>query len=399
MGREDKKNEVIRTATCMEFHPVQRVDKRELQRYMKIPMTEIAGLGTTFAEMVPGFRTVTSTSIINTEGLWRCSYPSGVTGQLAEFKDGSGNLGTIMSNNRIVGQARWNPAKSVTSVNTFTVPVSPLNMFMAAALIEMNHKIDQIQRLGEEILSYQKERDRAELEANFEALTDTYDKLKYNLQEETWQKLKYSDVQSIKRQTAAHIKLLRNQIEKSINKRDLFHNKLQTDQMIRNVQNDFRSYRMAIFMYCFATFLEVLLQGNFSKEYLEEICNDLNHRAVGYKEFYTDCYNKLEHSSKTTVESKLLKGIAKASSDAGRTIRKIPIVEKGLLDEALIYAGDTVSGYNRRQTDSAMQDFTANMQSGARQFIDGIQRISQLYNSPMEVMIDADYVYLKLGTQ
>ena len=396
MKADDRKNQIIKAATSMEFHPAEITDSTKLNGYKKIPMTEISGLGAMFAEMVPPLRQVTSTSAVNMEGLYRCTFPAGVSGQLAQFNDGSGYLGTIM-NNGIVGQARWNPVDSVSSVSKMTVPVSPVSLFMAAAIIEMNRKLDRIQKLGEEILSYQKEKDRFELEANLDTLADTYNKFKYNLSDQNWLKLKYNDVQTIKRDTLAKIKHLRSQIERSMDKHDLVHNNQQTDQMARKVQADFQLYRMGVFMYSFATFLEVLLQENFSKDYLDAICRDIDDLAVKYRLFYTDCYNKLEHSSKTTLESKLLKGLSKASDNAGRAIRKIPVIEKGPIDEILIGAGQSVKDLGRKKTDETMQDFTKNMQSGAGQFVDGIEQISRLYNNPMDVLVDKDSVYLKLA--
>lgn len=394
MEPNDRENEIIKQTGAIELRPVDRIDDKNLRMYKKIPLTEISGLGAAFAEMIPKFRSVTETSVIQVDGLWRCSFPEGVSGELAKFRDGSGYLGTIM-NNGIVGQARWNPVDSVSTTRVLTAPISPLNVFMAAAMIEMNRKLNQIQKTGEEILSYQKEKDRAEQEANFEELEDIYNKFKYNVQNEEWKRLKYIDVQSIRRQTSAQMKLLQTQINKSMDRHDPIHNSQQTSQMVQKVQSDFQLYRLAVFLYSFATFLEILLQGNFSKEFLESVRADINERSIRYREFYTECYSKLEHSSKTTVKSKLLKGLAKASGDAGRAIHKIPIIEKGPLDEALVSAEKSVSYYDRQQTEKGLQSFRDNMRSGAGQFADGIEQLSKLYNSPLEVLVDKNNMYLK----
>ena len=68
----------------------------------KIPFTEIAALGGSFAGVVETMVTPAA------EGVYRCVFPKGVTGTLAMAKDGSGALGAIM-NDGIVGQARWIP--------------------------------------------------------------------------------------------------------------------------------------------------------------------------------------------------------------------------------------------------------------------------------------------------
>lgn len=390
------KEEIIRAATSMDFRPVEIPSSDVFEKYKKIPMTELAGMGSFFAEMIPEFRTVTGTTTINAEGLYRCTFPKGVTGKLAAFKDGSGSMGTIVNSHGIAGQARWNKIHSITGTQKYTVPISPLSMFMAATMVEMNHKLDKIQKLGEEILSYQKQKDRAKQKADFEQLLDVYEKFKYNIQNETWQKLKYNYVQFIKRDTSAQMKHLRGQIDASMNKHDLFHTNMQTDQMIRKVQSDFIQYRLSVFMYAFSTFLETLLLNNFSEDYLKAICHDINDCAVAYREYYTDCYNKLMHSSQTTIGSGLLKGISSASGNVGRAIHKIPVIEKGPLDEFLVDTGRSIDQFGKEQTDKTLYKFRQNMTSGAEQFSDELEIINRLYNSPMDVLIDNDAVYLKI---
>lgn len=398
LNMENSKEEITQSSASMEFHPVTLSDRDVLESYRKIPMTEIAGLGSAFAEMLPEFRTITGTTRINMEGLYRCTYPSGISGHLAKFKDGSGSLGTIVNRNGIAGQARWNRVHSVKSVQQYTVPISPLNMFMAATMIEMNHKLDRIQKLGEEILTYQKAKDRNEQQANFETLLDIYNKFKYNIGNKDWQNLKCNEVQSIKRKTSAQMKLLREQINKSMDKRDLLHTNLQTGQMIRNVQKDFYLYRLAVYMYSFSIFLETLLLGNFSEEYLGIIYKDLNDCSVQYKEYYTEVYNQLERSAQTTIGSGLISSIASVSSGVGKTIHKIPVIEKGPLDEFLMDTGKSVGDFGKNQTDQALSEFRKNRLSGAEPFAEQVREINHLYNSPMDILVDKDAVYLRLET-
>lgn len=379
----------------MEFHPMEFTDERQLEKYKKIPLTEISGLGAAFAEFKPEFRTAAISRKINVDGLYRCTFPRGIAGQLAQFKDKSGFTGTIM-NHGIAGQARWNPVNSVFATAKITVPVSPLNLFMDAAMIEMDHKLSCIETMGKNILSYQKEKDKAVQEANFETLVDVYNKYKYNLQDEKWQLLKYADVQQIHRETSARIKQLRQEIEKEMDKHDPAHNIQQTRQMVANVQENFYMYRLAVFMYAFSTFLEVILHGNFSEGYLNEIESDIKNKANEYKSFYFKCYDSLRHSSNTTVGSNFLKGLSNMSSNAGRMIHKIPVIEKGPLDEALMSLGSHINDRREKDTDKEVSAFEENMTSGAGQFADEIHQINRLYNRPMDVLIDRDNIYLRI---
>ena len=67
------------------------------------------------------------------EGLYRCVFPEGVTGELAAFKDGSGLLGTIMNEEGIVGQARWIPAEG----KSIALAINPVTLAIAVAMMNI----------------------------------------------------------------------------------------------------------------------------------------------------------------------------------------------------------------------------------------------------------------------
>ena len=76
--------------------------------------------------------------------------------------------------------------------------------------------------------------------------------------------------------------------------------------------------------------------------------------SLKYRELYTKCYDEIESYSSTSVQSSMLKGIAKASTSVGKLVEKIPVISKGQADEALIAAGDKLDEINagkvRKQT-------------------------------------------------
>lgn len=68
----------------------------------KISKDDLVGVGGTIAA-IAGEMAKLVISPSSNEGLYRCVFPEGVSGALAQAKDGSGYLGTIM-NNGIAGQ-------------------------------------------------------------------------------------------------------------------------------------------------------------------------------------------------------------------------------------------------------------------------------------------------------
>ena len=87
----------IRPSVQVEQALAEIKDTYQTAPFAKIPFTEIAALGGSFAGVAETLATPAA------EGLYRCVFPKGVTGTLAMAKDGSGALGTIM-NHGIAGQ-------------------------------------------------------------------------------------------------------------------------------------------------------------------------------------------------------------------------------------------------------------------------------------------------------
>lgn len=54
--------------------------------------------------------------------------------------------------------------------------------------------------------------------------------------------------------------------------------------------------QLALYLYSYSSFLEVLLLGNFTQPYLESMEKRISDYAPQYRELYTSCYNLLEES-------------------------------------------------------------------------------------------------------
>ena len=121
----------------------------------KIPFTEIAALGGSFASVVETMATPAA------EGLYRCVFPKGVTGTLAMAKDGSGALGTIM-NGGIAGQARWIPVDKVIN------PVSVQVAFVAVAVLAVVKQVQDIKDGQKEIIDILERDKKSQLLADYD---------------------------------------------------------------------------------------------------------------------------------------------------------------------------------------------------------------------------------------
>ena len=151
----------------------------------KIPFTEIAALGGSFAGVV---ETMASPAA---EGIYRCVFPKGVTGTLAMAKDGSGALGTIM-NDGIVGQARWLP------VDKAVGPACLKAALVAVAVLAVVKQIQDIKDGQKEIISILERDKKSQLLADYDLLASYMDEYQYYWENDASLVVNLNQVKNIK---------------------------------------------------------------------------------------------------------------------------------------------------------------------------------------------------------
>ena len=166
----------------------------------KIPFTEIAALGGSFAGVVETMATPAA------EGLYRCVFPKGVTGTLAMAKDGSGALGTIM-NDGIVGQARWIP------VDKAIGPACLKAALVAVAVLAVVKQIKDIKEGQKEIIDILERDKKSQLLADYDLLVSYMDEYKFYWENEASLVVNLNQVKNIKRNAMKDLRSYVEQLE------------------------------------------------------------------------------------------------------------------------------------------------------------------------------------------
>ena len=363
-----------------------------LKGHIKISLSELSALGVGFASLPETFRTVTQT--VDADGLYRCVFPDGVTGKIAAFKDGSGNLGTIMDGNNIVGQAHWIKADS--QVMTTTIPYNPTVFFMAMALMSIDKKLNKIQETQKEILRFLELDKESQIRGDLNTLTEILNNYKYNWDNELYKKSKLDLVQHLKRSASGNIDFYQNKIIASSAKKKGIHVNKNAESLLVEIDNLFKNYQLSLYIYAFAYFLEVMLMGNFDKQYLDNVASEIEKRSIDYRTLYSDCYQHIDEYTKSTIEANLLKSASTVGKFTGETIAKIPLISKTQLDESLIAAGQFINKVGDEKAEKTIERYIQNRDSGVEVFIDNINMVNQLNNKPLEMLFDNENVYLRL---
>ena len=369
-----RKNELLKAMSATELAPLEVKNEISVQTYSKIPLSRLTALGTGFEPVVSAIQQVTSHGQA-TSGFYKVTIPKGT--HLAQFKEKSGFLGTAVGEHGIVGQAQLNP-----------LLCDPTTLLAAATLANIDKKLDAIQEVQQEMLDFLAQKEKSALKADLNFLMDIQNNYKYNWNSEKYKAANHAKVLDIRQEAARQIDFYQEQIKKQ------FHSDHDVQKMLEKVQGEFKEYQLALYIYGFAYFLEVVLQENYEKAYLSAIAKRIDEMAFQYREFYSLAYSQIENLSKSSLQAHLFGGLSAINKGAGTAIAKIPGINKSQIDETLIEAGERIGAYKNRRVQTTMQQLLERQSSCVRPFIDNINAVNRLYNEPVTLIFNHDTLYL-----
>lgn len=392
----DDKNEIIKKMINVEYRPMDFTDRTQLEEYQKFPMAEIAALGIGLSSLLTPFRTITQTVNFG-EKLYRMVIPSTATGALRVERDGC-TLGNMVGENaKFSGRARFFEIDNniPTNIST-TMPIDPSILFMAAALMSIEKKLGDIQETQRDILEFLEGDKRAELKGNLNFLADVLNNYKYNWNNETYKTNMHIKVEDIKQHAEQNISFYRERIERSISKHGFVVWDKDVKGKLNTIQSDFQDYQLALYLFGFSAFLEVMLLENFSYGYLNSIYRKLEEYSCNYRELYAKSYSQLKNASKSSVESHFLGGLANISGAVGKAVAKVPGINKSQVDGALIDTESRLNQFRTQKTEMTMEQFANKQSECIRPFMENIKTINILYNQPLDLLFDQENLYFKI---
>lgn len=159
-------------------------------------------------------------------------------------------------------------------------------------------------------------------------------------------------------------------------------------------EDQFKDYQLALYTLAFSSFLDVMLVGNYGKEYLSGISEKLDDYSMKYRELYTQCYEEISGYSSTSIQSSLLKGLSKTTKAVGKIVERIPVVGDTQADEMLIAAGEKLSDIGTEKIRKQMRQLIERQSNFVRPFIDNIDTVNRLNNNPVQLLVDKDNLYI-----
>ena len=396
MGAEFRDNHVRQQLAEAEIHLAVTDIEVDASGSFKLPLDQVAALGVGFGSLPTMFRSITTT--INVPTLLQATDKLGNPlnpSVLQKFSDGSGGmLGSFRDAATGFGQARFHQVDPGSIQSVTTMPYDPTMLFMAAALAQINQKLDAIQDTVNEMFEYMRQKDKAELRGSVKTLEDVLEAYRYNWNNDIWRKNAHMKVVDIKQESEQAIIHLRAQIRTKVNEKGPVELRLAVDGRLDEVLDRLKEYQLATYTYSFAAFLEPMLSENFDEANLNAIATKISDHGNEYRKLYTECYNAIEESSKASADAVVLGGVSAAFAGLGALIKQTPLGDLTPVDEALEEAGKGVGNFNEDQTRALMEKLQHAKAPDTLPFKQSLEAVNDLHNRPHQLATDGENVYL-----
>lgn len=316
----------------------------------------------------------------------RIVFPDGVTGSLATLNSTGEFIGGIMKSGGGFAQARLKPV----GMDPATITV----MAMAGMIVEINQKLDDIQKTQQEILSFLQEKERADSQASLNMLEDILKRYPYNWNNDNFRRNFHAKALDIKHDADAKLILYQKQIAEKIKGLPAAYLDAAVQDAMKQLQKLFHDYSMALYLFSFASYLEVMLDGRFVAEDLKIVADKVHDYQENYDRQFEQCRDYVKKFSGGSVEMMVAGGIANAAKGLGKLIGSAPILKDGPVDEWLQNCGEQIEKANEEKVAKLAESFAAEQKTGSEIFESSIRNVDELSNQVKGMLFDEEYLYL-----
>lgn len=370
-------------------------DYTNTKKAITIPMAQLSTLGAGVSSVLPRFRTVTQTTTIDAHGLYRLANED-LGDVLKKAKDGNYWAAFKTADNRSK-MVKLQEAEKLSVSNVTTLPVNPATIMMAAALFAIEKELKEIAVMEKEILSFLETDKQSKIEGDIDTLTNIITRYKLNWDNEHFIRSNHKMALDIKRTARANIKFYQKDVDNALKNNLPFTVQMMAEDALRNLQKKMQYYRLSLYSYSMASFLEIILSGNFKEENIDQIRSEIEALSLEYRDIFMRCSEHLEKMAQSSVDTGLLKGVGIASRTVGALVNSIPIIREGPVDELLWHGGTFIKDKAEDAGKSIVTSFGKLGDPGTGIYLRKMRDMAQIFNHTSEILFDRDQIYLVAG--
>lgn len=362
---------------------------------MTMPIAQLATLGAGVASLLPAFRTVTQTTTVAADGLYRLAN-AGVGDALKVAKNGN-FWGAFKTADGASKFAQLQAAGTTTATSSTVMPIDPATLMMAVALFSIEQKLGSIADMQKQMLSFLAIEQEAEIEADIETLSAMITKYKHNWDNEHFIASNHKLVIDIQRTARKHLNAYQKQVAEAISSKKLFVSQSKVNEALTDLLRKFKYYRLTMYTFSMASFIEIMLSGDFKEENIRLVKDEIEKMSATYRDLFGECSMYLERLSDSSVETNVLKGLGAASKAVGKFIDGIPKIREGQVDEFFLESGAKMQGNAHRIERKVIEAFAEISNPGVWVFVEKLNDMIQIYGRTTEIYFDDKEIYLIAG--
>ncbi len=360
---------------------------------ISIPVASLAGLGGVVSSLIPALRTVTQTTAIDTSGLYRVAN-MGATDTLKINKKGNNFWGAFKTTDGKSKMAQLEEAGPLSENSSALMPIDPATMMMAVALCSIEQQLGDVLKMEKQILTFLEQDKEAEIEGDLKTLTGILQDYKFNWAQERYINSKHKLVEDIKRTAEQNMIFYQKQIPEDMKEKPMLVGKQTLETTLSSMQKKLKYYRLTLYVYSLASLLEVMLLGNFEKDYIHQVKNTIIKRTDEYCRLYEFSHGYLEKMASSSIEVKVVKGLGVAGKALGNAIGNLSYVKDGKVDEWLIERGEHLQQIGKTMQENPSERLETIHDSGTEMFVRQLDNMNRIYNGTESICFDKDNIYL-----
>ena len=209
---------------------------------ISVPVAQLSALGAGVASLVPALRTVTQTTSVETQGLYRLANV-GVNDALKKVKNGNfwGAFKTVEGKSKLVQLQEASPSSQTATVH---MPIDPATVMMAAALFSIEQQLGNIAEMEKQILSFLETEKESAIEADVETLSTIVAKYKFNWDNEHFVASNHKLVLDIQRTARKHMNSYQKEVSEVLRAKRLVVSQSKVNIALQDLLKKFKYYRL-----------------------------------------------------------------------------------------------------------------------------------------------------------
>ena len=362
---------------------------------ISIPIGEMATLGGAVASLLPALRTVTQTTTLHADGLFRLAN-AGAGDALKVAKNGNfwGALKTANGGSKF---AQFASAGPLSATSQAVMPIDPATMMMAVALYSIEQKLGKIEEMEKQIVSFLYEEKESQIEGDLKTLVNILQGYKYNWEDEKYKISRQKLVLDILRSANQNMIFYQKQVADVQKESHTVVGKTTVNTVNVSLQKKLKYYRLSLYIYSLASFVDLMLREDFKEENITMVKNDIEKYSIEYRETFATCSAYLETMAHNMIGKNALKGLGNVENALGNLIGNIPLVKDGQVDEWLVKTASRHKEVADKIEHGTIEQFSVISDPETSVFIERLEEMNRIYNHTEQIFFDDKRIYLVAG--